>query len=124
MLAGVAIGDDGAEGHFQDHVVAAGAVTVRALPVGAALGVVVALVVVIEQRGQRGIGLEPDAAAVTAVAAVGAAIGNEFLAAEAHAAGAPVAALDEHIDLVDEHTVHRGSGDPPEGYAELEPTLT
>src|SRR6267378_6336537 len=114
MLAGVAIGDDGAEGDLQDRVATAGAVTVRALPVGAALGVVVALVVVIEQRRQRGIGLEPDGAAVSAVSPVGAAVGDELLAPEAHAPGAPVAALDEHIDLVDEHAVHRGPGGPPE----------
>src|SRR5262245_21834644 len=69
MLAGVAVGDHGAEGNFQDGVATAGAVTVRALPVGTALGVIVALIVVIEQRGQRGIGLEPDAPAVAAVAA-------------------------------------------------------
>src|SRR4030095_10475892 len=102
MLAGVAIGDDGAEGNFQDRVTSAGAVTVRALPVGAALGVVVTLVVLIEQGRHRGIGLEPDGAAVSAVSPVGAAVGDEFLATEAHAAGAPVAPLDEHNDLANQ----------------------
>src|SRR5207245_1022804 len=71
-LAGVAVGDDGAEGDPEDEITAARAVTVRPLAVLAALGVVVALVVVVEERGERGIGFEPDAAAVAAVAAVGA----------------------------------------------------
>src|SRR5207237_3269241 len=54
--------------------------------------------------------LEPDAAAVTPVAAVGTTVRHELFAAEADAAGASVAALDEDIDLVDEHAVHRGPG--------------
>src|SRR5262249_17651043 len=115
MLAGVAVRNDRAEGHFQDGVATAGAVTVRALPVGAALGVVVALVVVIEQRGQRGFGLEPDAATVPAVAAVGTTVGDEFLTAEAHAAAAPVAALDEHLDSIDEHARTPRAGGPAGG---------
>src|SRR5207245_771806 len=56
-----------------------------------------------------------DTAAVTPVAAVGASIGDELLAAEADAAGTSVAALDEDIDLVDEHAVHQctaGAGGP------------
>src|SRR2546429_48183 len=112
-LAGVAVGDDGAEGDPEDEITAARAVTVRPLAVLAALGVVVALVVVVEERGQRGIGFEPDAAAVAAVAAVGAAAGNVLLTAEADTAGAPIAALDENIDLVDEHTHPRGPGGGP-----------
>ena len=44
-----------------------------------------------------------DVAAVTAVAAVGTSAGHELLATEADAAGAAVAALDEDVDLVDEH---------------------
>ena len=96
------------------EVLAAGAVAVGALAVRAALGVVVALVVVVEERGQGGIGLEPDAAAVAAVAAVGTAARHVLLAAEADAAGAPVAALDEDLDLVDEHACTAGRG-PPAG---------
>ena len=114
VLASVAVGDDGAERHLQNHVLAAGAVTVRALAVGAALGVVVPFVVVVEESRQSGIGLEPDAPAITAVATVGTAVGDILLPAEADAAGAPVAALDEDIDLVDEHARHRGPGGPPD----------
>src|SRR6185369_6632439 len=102
-LAGVAIGDDGAQRHPDDQVVAAGAVTIAALAVGSALGVIVALVPEVEQRGERGIGFEEHGAAIASVAAVGAAAGDELLATEAHAPGAAVAALHEDVDLVDEH---------------------
>ena len=74
-----------------------------------ALGVVVALVVEVEQRGQRGIGLEEHGAAVPAVAAVGTAARHEFLAAKADAPGAAVTTLDEDVDLVDEHIGMRAS---------------
>ena len=60
----------------------------------------------------------------TTVTTVRPTAGNVFLAAEADTAGPPVATLDEDIDLVDEHAVHRGPGGPPEGYTGLEPTLT
>src|SRR6185295_13886727 len=123
-LARAAIVDDGADRYFQDEVGTAGAVAVRALPVGSALGVVVAAVVEIEQGRQRGRGFEPDAAAVPAIAAVGTSIRDEFLAAEADAAGTPVAALDENIDLVDEHAVATAGPSGPEGsYAGLEAML-
>src|SRR5262249_61501600 len=108
--ARVATGAARSQRHFQDKVGAAGAMAVRALAVRPALGVIVASVVEIEKGRQLGRGLEPDAAAVTPVSAVGAAVRDEFLAAEADAAGASVTALDEDIDLVDEHVVHRGPG--------------
>src|SRR5215813_4851396 len=114
-LAGVAVGDDGPQRHLQDQVLAAGAVTVGTLTVGPALGVVVPAVVKVEERAQLRRGLEPDAAAVTPVAAVGPAVGDVLLAAEADAAGTSVAALDEDIDLVDEHAVvTAGRGGPGE----------
>src|SRR5207237_4853919 len=59
---------------------------------------------------QRRIGLEEDRAALTAVAPVGAAARDELFATEADAAGAAVAALDEDVDLVDEH---RRTARPP-----------
>jgi len=55
----------------------------------AALGLVVALVVVVEERGERGIGFEVHGAAGTAVAAVGTAARDKLLAAEGDATGAP-----------------------------------
>ncbi len=80
-------------------------VLVGALAVLAALGGVVPLVVEVEQGGDGGIRFEDHAAAVPAVAAVGAAAGDVLLTPEADAARAPVAALDEDVDLVDEHGV-------------------
>jgi len=59
VLAGVAVGDDGAERHLENEIVAAGAVAVRALAVGAPLGVVVPSVVVVEERRQRGTRFKP-----------------------------------------------------------------
>ena len=76
--------------------------TVAALAVLAALGVVVALVVEVEQRGQLGIRLQIDRAAGAAVTPVGAAARHELLASEADAAGAAVTALDKDVDLIDE----------------------
>ena len=49
------------------------------------------------------LGDEDHAAAVAAVAAVGPAAGDVFLAAEADAAVAPLAGLDADFDFVDEH---------------------
>ena len=46
-------------------------------------------------------------AAAPAVAAVGAAAGNELLAAKAHAAAPAVTRLNLDVDLVDEHTLRR-----------------
>ena len=87
----------------EGQVVATGAMAVRALAVLAALRLVMALVVIVEEGGQRGIGFEPDTAAVTTVAAVGATIRDVFFTTEADAARAAVTAFDEDFDLVDEH---------------------
>src|ERR671910_756217 len=57
----------------------------------------------VEQRRQDRIGFEEDAAAVTAVATVGTAARYELLATEADTARPAVTALDEDVDLVDEH---------------------
>jgi hypothetical protein len=86
-LAGLGVGDDGAHRHAQ-HDVGAG----RAELVGAAAGLAVlrlvaARVAVVDQGVDVAVGHRPDAAAAPAVAAVGAAEGDELLAPEAHAAG-------------------------------------
>src|SRR5439155_20707351 len=92
----------------QGQIVPTSSVTVGTLAMGAARGVVVPAIVKVEERRQRGGGLEPDAATVTPVAAVGTSIADELLAAGADAAGHTGASLDEDSDLVDEHAVHRG----------------
>src|SRR5207249_5797102 len=109
-LAGLALGHDGADRHAEHEVFARGAGAIVAFAVLTALGLVVTLVVVVEERGERGIGLEEHRAAGAAVAAVGTAARHELFAAEGNAAGAPVAALDEDVDLVDEHLGARGPG--------------
>jgi hypothetical protein len=78
---------------------------VGALPMLAALGGIVSLVVKIEEGGDGGIRLQDHAAAVPSVTTVGTAAGNELLAPEADTAGPPVATLDEDVDLVNEHGV-------------------
>ena len=103
QLARVALRHDGAHGNAEHEILAAGAGAVAALAVLTAFGLVVTLVVIVEERGERRIGLEEDRATVTAVAAVGTAARDELLAPEGDAAGAPIAALDEDVDLVDEH---------------------
>src|SRR5262249_3665515 len=103
QLARVAVGDHRAGRNAQDEIVAGCAGAVAALAVQTPLRLVMALVVVIEERAERGIRLEQHRAPVAPVAAVGAAARHELLTAERDAAGAPVAAFDEDVDLVDEH---------------------
>ena len=91
---GIKLADDGAHGHLEDKVLAVGAVFARTLAVRAGLGAEMMLESIIDERRKLGVGLDDDIAAMTAVAAVGAAFGNKGLTAERHAAGAAVAALD------------------------------
>src|SRR5690242_3718750 len=112
QLAGVAIRHDGADRDAQHQVVARRAGAIAALAVLATLGLIVALIMEVEQRRQRVVGFEKDRAAVAAVTAVGAAAGDELFAAKRDAAGASVAALDEDVDLVDEHRDGRGRRRP------------
>ena len=93
-------------GTFKIDVLAVGAAHARALAVHAALGLEVVLEAVVDQRRDAQVGLDDDVAAVTAVAAVGAAFGDVRLATEGHAARAAVAAFDVYAYLVYEH------GDP------------
>ena len=109
-LTGVAIVDHGAKGHPEEQVLARGAAAIAPLTVLAARGVIVAPVVVVEQSGQGRMGLQPHAAAIAAVTAVRTPVGNVLLAPEADTAGAPIATLNEDLDLVDEH---RGPGGRP-----------
>src|SRR5262249_23093762 len=109
-LAAVAIAHHRAQRDADDEILTTLAVTVAALAVGAALGVVGALVAEIEQRGQRGIGLENDRAAVASVTTIRPSARHVCLAPEADTAGTAVAAFDEDVDLVDEHRSQRPRG--------------
>ena len=94
-----------AHGNFQNKIVARGAVHAFAHAVGAARCLEVVFEAVVEQRRNRLVGLEHDVAAVAAVAAVGAALGNMSLTAEAQAARAAVTALHVNAYFVYEHSV-------------------
>ncbi len=82
-LTGVEVACDGALGHVHDHVLTAAAVHVLALAVHAVAGAPVGMVAVGEQRRHVAVGLQPDVAALAAVAAVRAAERDGALAAEA-----------------------------------------
>ena len=82
---------------LQHHVGAAGAGAVLAHAVAALLRLEVLLVAIVEQRVEVRHAFEDDVAAFAAVAAVGSAELDIFLAAEADAAVAAVAGA--HIDL-------------------------
>ena len=109
-----AVAHHGALGHADDQVVAALAVALLALTVGAVAGPAVGVVAEREQRGDVAVGDEPDVAAVAAVAAVGAAPGDVGLAPERHRARAAVAPLDVEPALVDERRLA--------GHGSVEPT--
>jgi hypothetical protein len=92
-----------ADRHLEHDIAAVGAVAVLAHAVTAALRLVMLLEAVVDQ------GVEPldrarhDVAAAPAVAAAGAAAGDEFFAAEGETAVAAVAGLDFDDDFIDEH---------------------
>ena len=101
-FAGVGVGDHRAHGHAQDDVVGAAAVLVGAVAVLAVLRAMNARVAVLDQRVDVAIGHGEDAAAATAVAAVGAAARHVLLAAERCRTVAAVAGDDVDVDFVDE----------------------
>jgi len=61
---------------------------------------------VLHERGDGGIGLKHDVAAMPAVAAVGAPAGNVGFTAEGHASRATVTRFDVNLYLVDKHVKH------------------
>ena len=99
LRLGVELAYHGTHGNLQDQILAAFTVTTGTLPVRAALGAEVMLKAVIDQRRQLGIGLDDDIAATTAVAAIGAALGDKCLAPKRHASGSAVAAA--HVNAAD-----------------------
>ena len=69
----------------------------------AAIGDGKGVVAQIEQGVESRVALEHDAAAVAAVAAIGAAAGHKFFAAEAQAAIAAPSAAHAYFGLINEH---------------------
>ena len=102
----VLVAHDRADRDGHDEVVAVAAVAFLAASVAAVAGAPVGMVDEGEQRGEVRRGLEVDAAAAAAVAAVGAALGDVRLPAERDRAGAAVAAFYVDLRLVDESRCH------------------
>src|SRR5690606_10320778 len=94
LLAGGEISHDGADRDLDGDAFAAPAIHLAALTVLAPLGSKDALVAKISEGVDALVGLQPDAAAIAAIAAVGTAARHVFLAAEAHRAVAAVAGND------------------------------
>src|SRR5207244_10523730 len=76
------IKDFGADGDLEDDVAAVGAVAVAAHAVAAGLGLEVLLISIIDEGVEAFDGLDPDVAALAAVAAIGAGVLGERLAAD------------------------------------------
>ena len=102
-LAGVVVVEEGADGDLEGGVFAGLAGAVGAEAVAAALGFVLRVEAEVDEGVVAERGRHEDVAAVAAVAAGGAALGNEFFAAEGHAAVAAVAGLDADSCFVNEH---------------------
>jgi len=71
----------------------------------ASLGLEVVLEAVLDERGDRGVGLHDDVSAAAPAASVRAAFGHMRLAPKRHAASAAVPGLDMYMDLIDKQRV-------------------
>ena len=92
----------GANGQMQDQIFALSPIHLAAHSVLAVLGRVMTLQTEVVQREQSAIGAQNDRAAVAAVAAVRAALGNKFFPAEMDAAAAAVSGLYGYPCFIDE----------------------
>ena len=95
--------EQGADGDLEGGVLAGVAGAVGAEAVAAALGFVLGVEAEVDQGVVGEGGGHEDVSAVAAVAAGGAAPGDELFAAECHAAVAAVAGLDADSCFIDEH---------------------
>ncbi len=104
-LAGLVVVEKSADGDFEGGVFAGLTGAVGAEAVAAALGFVLGVEAEVDEGVVAEGGGHEDVAAVAAVAAGGAALGDEFFAAEGHAAVAAVAGLDADSCFINEHAV-------------------
>jgi hypothetical protein len=81
-LSGFGVAGDGAEGHFDDDVLAVGAGAAVFAAVAAVAGEDVALVFEVDEGPVVAVAADDDVAAASAVAAVGAAFHGAFVAVE------------------------------------------
>ncbi len=109
-LVGVVVVEEGADGDVEGDGGAGFAGAVGAHAVLAAAGFVFGVEAEVDEGVVGEGGRHEDVAAVSAVSAGGAAAGNEFFAAEGHAAVAAVAGLDADFCFVDEHVLFSLAG--------------
>ena len=105
-LAAFGIAHQRAPWHLDGQALAVLAGLAAALSVHAVAGHVLALVAEVHQGGHVVVHLQNDGAAVSAVAAVGAACGDIFFPVERHRAIAAVAGADGDACLVNESVCH------------------
>jgi hypothetical protein len=117
QLARVLVEERGADGNLEDDGVAVEAGAVGAHAMLAALALVLGVVAEVDEGVVALRADHDDVAAVAAVAAGGTAAGDEFFAAEGHAAIAAVAGLDANFCFIDEHwgTWEQGLGNRNQG---------
>ena len=96
---GVKLPHHGSHGNAQNQVLARLAVTSSPLAMRTTGGAEVMLVAIVNQRGELRVTLKDDVAAVAAISAVGAALGNKGLTTKRHAAGTAISAL--HVDMTE-----------------------
>ena len=104
-LTGLGIPDNGAPGDVDDEIFApfAGHFPTHAVDTGGCL--ILALIAEVQQSGQIVVDVEHHTAAMTAVAAVGAAGGNVFFPVEGHGAVAAPSADDRNANLIYKHSI-------------------
>jgi hypothetical protein len=104
-LAGVVVVEEGADGDFEGGVLAGLAGAVGAEAVASALGFVLGVEAEVDEGVVAEGGGHEDVAAVTAIAAGGASLGNKFFAAEGHAAVAAVSGFDPDSCFINKHAI-------------------
>ena len=105
-LAGFGVPDQGAPRHADGEALTVLAAFAAALPVYAASGHIFALIAEVHKGGHIVVHLHDDAAAVAAVAAVGAAGRDIFFSVKGHRAVAAVAGSDAYARLINESVCH------------------
>ena len=93
----------GADGHRRDHGVTVVTVPLLALPVTAGTALEVDVMTEVGQVADLPAGTQDHVAAATAVAAVGAALGDVLLAAQTDTAGAAATATDVDRRVIGQH---------------------
>lgn len=110
-FAGVVVVEEGADGNFEEGVLASEAGHVGAETVTAALGLPLRIEAEVDQGVVRERAGHEDVSAVAAVAAGGASAGDEFFSPEGHAAIAAVASLYSNSCFINKHRNYQCNGE-------------